>query len=511
MVTPREALDIIYKPSPWQVKFHAICNPDGTMIDEILGAGAAGPGKSLCLLMNPFDKICEEHARCVDQDHPFPIRIGASEGWTLHLRRMGVTLSQTQVRAQRIFPRIDPGVRWYAGDRMWVFSSGYRYQFGHCNDRSDWEAYDSNQYDEILFDELVQFFKEQYDNIRTRLRSSDPVLSRKLRIRAMSNPNRKVEDGATVTEDPFWVRTRFVDPHQPGGVILKAYVSGQDGLPLKVTRLYLPARLSDNPDKGFRAQYGRQLAMMPEHIRKAMLDGDWYVVAGSYWGDVWNSRFHVCRPFKIPKGWKRFRSMDWGYKKHGCVGWYAMDEEGNLYKTREYTFIKTKVADVAKEIRAIEIDMGLWSKERDRSLIVGPADDQLWEERGDEIAVTKAQVMQMSGVPWVKADKRSRTRNATLLHERLGDHDGGTSQPGIVFFNTCHNTTMRIPVVPTDPKDQETPLDTGDDHWVDETMYACAYASTEVRVSHVRRDEDDGRVREVAPSRGRSYGYGQVV
>jgi hypothetical protein len=224
------------------------------------------------------------------------------------------------------------------------------------------------------------------------------------------------------------------------------------------------------------------------------MDGDWFVVAGAFWSDVWHTNIHVCKRFKPPMDWKFFRSMDWGFRKPGCIGWYALNHDGVLFKIRELTFVKMTAKAVAHRVREIEIDMGLWDRKNNMSRITGPADTQLWEERGDDIAVTKAAMMANEGVHWVPADKRSRSRNARLLYERLADHDGFTHEPGIIFFDTCHNTIQRIPSVPTDPKDHEQPLDTGDDHWVDDTLYACAYASSDTNVQPLDRtlfDDDD--------------------
>ena len=86
-----------------------------------------------------------------------------------------------------------------------------------------------------------------------------------------------------------------------------------------------------------------------------------------------------------------------------------------------------------------------WSNGR-KSKLTGPADTQLWEQRGDT-GKTKAQAMADKGVYWTKADKRSRLRNAELLTARLKDHDGGTTTPGIVFFDTCQEITKLIPAI----------------------------------------------------------------
>lgn len=458
-----------YSPSKWGVEFHSLPH------DEALGAGAAGPGKTLVLLMEPFQQITVEHQRCADPEHPHPLRWGESTGWALHLRRTLPMLKQTMQRARRIFPLIDPGVKWSQDDMCWIFSSGYRYEFGHCRDPDDWEKYFSSEYSIILFDELVQFLQEQYDQIRSRCRSSDPVLVQMLRVRAMSNPLMKkdVADNFKLDDNPHWVRERFVDPAPEGRVTLWRTVQDPDsGEQMRISRIYLPARLKDNPDPVFRRQYMQNLLDMPVHIQQAQIHGNWYFTPGAFY-ECWNENIHVCEPFKVPDDWKMFRSMDWGFKNPGCIHWWAMDPDETLYCVYELTFREKSDAEVATMVKQTEQIFGLWSGE---SLITGPADTQLWEQRGHS-AKEMAQVFRDKGVPWEQADKKSRRVNAQRLTARLKDHSGGTAVPGIVFFRNCRMLIKTLPQIQTDARDSDCPADGGPDHWHDSALYACAFAS----------------------------------
>ena len=480
------ALDkAIYKPSKWGDEFHALDT------HEALGAGAAGPGKSWVLLMDPIEQLMVETARMMGKPELVGaapgtpawqalmsnrLRPGGSMGWALHLRRTHKMLQQTMVRAQKVFNAIEPGVRYESGTQTYIFSSGFRYQFGHCQHSDDWDIYMSNEYTHIGFDELVQFEEEQYSQIITRLRTSDPILERMLKIRAASNPlQRRRKDENFHVSNPNWVREYFVEPAPQGRVIIKRVeVDHKTDEEVIRTRIYLPATIDDNPDPRFVKQYKATLMHAKPHIRKALLYGDWYVSAGSFYGDEWDKAIHTCKPFNIPPDWPVFRSMDWGYKKPGCVHWWALDEDDNLFCIRELTFKKKTATWVAKRIREIEQDMGWWGYED--SKLTGPADTQLWEKRGED-AKSKAEEMADQGVSWVHADKRSRQSNAERLAERLEDHDDYQTIPGIVFFETCIMAIRTIPAIQTDPNDVETPLDGGEDHWHDSTCYACAYAS----------------------------------
>jgi len=162
--------DVLYKPSPWQQRFHDTARMG---INEVLGAGSAGPGKTTALLMDITDQVTIEHERCEQRRHKHFHEWGTSVGWALHLRRTVKMLEQTITLSRRYFKAIDPGAEWNENKTTWTFSSGFKYQFGHCKDPNDFEQYMSFEFSAIYFDELTAFNEYQYDQITTRLRSSD--------------------------------------------------------------------------------------------------------------------------------------------------------------------------------------------------------------------------------------------------------------------------------------------------------------------------------------------------
>jgi hypothetical protein len=479
----------LYTPSHWGEIFH---NLDA---DEVMGGGSAGPGKSFVLLMDPIPRILHEFERQMSTyDGPHPLRPGMSEGHCLHLRRTRPMLNDTLVRAHRIFKAIDPAVHWDSDSTTFTFSCGYRYEFGHCKDPDSWLKYYSNGYDWIGFDELVQFTETQYDEISTRLRSSDPVLSRQLKIRSCSNPI--VVKQATddfIVEDPNWVRRRFVEPAGErtmgppdappeerrmwwdAPVMERKIGEEEDGTPIVRTWMFFPATLEDNPDPKFIKTYRRQLLAQPAFRRSALLEGNWFVTANSHFAEVWDARVHTCDPFRIPKEWKVFRSMDWGYRQPGVIHWWAINPEQTLFCIKELTFKEKMDWQVAEMVKDIEAALKLDLVDGDRSRITGPCDTQLWEQRGSE--KTKAATFADHGVFWRKADKRSRQRNFEFVTERLRDHENGRKEAGIVFFRSCRHIIRWIPSVQTDPHNSEQPIDAPGDHWGDSLGYACNFAS----------------------------------
>ena len=474
----------LYTPSEWGKVFH------GLKTTEALGAGSAGPGKTTVLLMNDMDIINHEHKRCELKGND-PRRLdfgsgragGSSVAWILFLRRVSTMLDQTIARAHRIFPRVDPGVKWTqdnSGGGTFRFSSGLRYQFGSCKDIGSYERYMGNEYTAVNADELVQFDKEQIDQIQGRIRTSDPHIRPFLRFRAMSNPvmRREGEESFTV-RDPHWVRRRFVDPAPQGKKILKRKITRRDGTHEWVTRIYLPATLYDNPDKTFVADYEVRLLSAPKHMQRALLFGDWYMTENSFFAEYWDAGVHVIKPFPIPKGWIRFRSLDWGFKTPGCIHWWALSPDGVLFCEREKTFKNMIDRDVARMILQIETGMGL--AKGGVSTITGPADDQIREQRGERVK-TKEQTFIAQGVMWAMAYKRagSRQRAAELIVNRLTAHRGRTRDPDLVFFESCKKVTRDLLSIQTsaNPLEAEIPNDGPQNHWYASLRYAVLYADS---------------------------------
>lgn len=481
-----------YVTSAWGEEFHALT------ADEALGGGTAGGGKSVVLMRDPLEQVLVEHARCEAKEIPW----GHSAGWAMHMRREMPRLQQTMHRARLLFPTLDDGIKWTEQSHTWTFSSGYKFQFGHLKDNDTFLNYRSSEFTHLGIDEVGEIdSKDVYDELVLRVRTADPVLSKMLRVRCMSNPSAN------------WVRTYFVDPAPEGRALLRRKVRLDDGSYATRSRVFLPAKLSDNPDPEFRRQYEANLRDKPTHIRAALLDGNWYVVAGAFFAEDFDLGRVVIKPFKIPADWKRFRSGDWGYKQPCVILWWAVSPEGELicYRERTYNGPKAKTLmyadEVAESIREIEESAGEWNKMRNVSRLTGPMDTQLWEERGRR-GPCMADDMAAKGVYWSKATK-GRRQAAMQLVRRLKQR-GYMDRPGIMFFDSCQQCIRTIPALPTDNSQEangEVPLKGGPDHWYDAVSYACAANMMPANVGEAPSDRDEYDDQPAPQSRGQ-YGYG---
>ena len=106
-----------------------------------------------------------------------------------------------------------------------------------------------------------------------------------------------------------------------------------------MTRQYIPATLADNPYIG--EEYALQLEQKPDMLKKALPMGDWNVFEGQVFTEFCaipraDRRYtHVIPAFRIPDGWRRYRSFDWGYSRPFSVGYWAEDHDGRLYRYAE--------------------------------------------------------------------------------------------------------------------------------------------------------------------------------
>lgn len=85
-------------------------------------------------------------------------------------------------------------------------------------------------------------------------------------------------------------------------------------------------------------------------VRKARyLDGKWVIAEGAVYDD-WNEVAHLIDRFDIPRSWRRFRVVDFGYTNPFVCQWWAVDNDGRMYLYRELYRTQTLVEDHARRI-----------------------------------------------------------------------------------------------------------------------------------------------------------------
>jgi len=272
-----------YRPFPRQQIFH------NSPAKYRLFGGAAGPGKTKALLWEAIS-----HAL---------LSPGAD---TLLLRRTYPELESSLLAYfRRDVPR-ELYKRYNESKHLVTWNNGATTRFGYCRNENDVYQYQGAEFLFIGLDELTHFTLKQWQFLTSRnrcpLRGSRPCMA------GASNPG---------NIGHAWVKALWVD-HQPP--------SGFERADLYDARDYdfIRARLDDNPIYAQDAEYRRTLETLPEHLRKAFLEGDWNVFAGQYF-DIFDYGRHTARPeeLRLEAWWPRWISIDWGFQHPSAVYWHC--------------------------------------------------------------------------------------------------------------------------------------------------------------------------------------------
>lgn len=349
----------------------------------------------------------------------------------------------------------------YDGQRhRWSFPNNSYIEFGHVQHPADLYNYQSAEYATICVDELSQFLEDMYVFFFSRIRTTNPNI--RCMIRSATNPGGV---GHGWIKKRFWIddAERPVNRSHPVEV---EYIN-PDGETKKLTytRAYIPATVYENPhimqnDPG----YIMRLATLPEHRRKALLDGRWDIFEGQFFTE-WDTRVHVCQPFTIPQEWRRSISFDWGYSDHMAMYWFAEDpRSGVIYCYREFYVNRMNDLDVAKKmdektgdekIHTIYYPWDIDTKHPETQVSI--------HERMDDATGHKFY--------WRKGNNDRKSGWAAFRYMLAKREDG---HPRMKIFSNCVNLIRTIPeqVHETDGVNYGEDLDTlGDDHCVDGVRY----------------------------------------
>ena len=154
------------------------------------------------------------------------------------------------------------------------FPSGAMFVTGHLNDANAYTQYQGHEYQKMLIEELTQIPSEElYLKLKASNRSTVDGLSPQLF--ATTNPG---EVGH------LWVKKRFIDVAVSG----TPYYEHDKETGLKLSRIFIPARVEDNPSIMQKdPEYIAMLNNLPDDLRKAWREGSWDVqeVKGAYYAE----------------------------------------------------------------------------------------------------------------------------------------------------------------------------------------------------------------------------------
>ena len=300
LVTAREAgcpedqterfLNSGYVPLPWQWELHAAAReadrPEGPV--QIAAGGSRGPGKTHGIFAQG----------ALDDSQRVPKLKG------LFLRQTGLAAKES---LDDLVEKVLAGHIEYEYKANKVkFPNGSRILLGGFKDEKDIDKYIGIEYDWIAVEEANQLTETKIKKLRGSLRTSK------------SN----------------W-RPRLYTSFNPGGVghgyVKKTFVEPYREEIEKDTR-FIPATYKANPYNN--PEYTLFLEELTGQLGEAWREGNFDILAGQYFTE-WNEKIHVIEPFEIPRDWKRWCELDYGFDKPSWLSWNAMSPEGQGIIYRE--------------------------------------------------------------------------------------------------------------------------------------------------------------------------------
>lgn len=374
-----------------------------------------------------------------------------------HLRFIGIEMKRM-------------GGYFHRTDNIAYYPNGSQGFFSHCETEDDMMKLLSSEYSAIYFDEISTFTWVMITKIASCARVADDSGLIAI-VRGGTNPI-----GIGAGEVRRYFITKDVSPEEDPDYDPSEYHS-------------IHTTLDDNPhiDK---AQYIKRLSMLPEHIKRAWLDGEW-IVEGAYFHDYRPSKkvlsadlellqthvlgetiaWHVSSTYPVVKDkqahlikWIHiYRALDWGFSPNPCVClWIAMLPNGRAFVLKERSWKSTPAAQVAKDIIEDSKGMHIVDTYCDPSMFFG-------SEATDSMSI--GDIFEDNGV-WLTPSQNDRAAAGFAIHEYLNTIliDGF---PKIQIYEFgCPMLLRTLPemrVHKTDPKK----IADGADDWVIALAYFC--------------------------------------
>lgn len=356
-----------------------------------------------------FGTVSDKQLEFLNAESFFVCYGGAKGGGKSHvvrLKAVGMCLNYPGIRILMMrchYPELEenivrPILRWvppelysYNGmQHLMSFSNGSTIKFGHYDgDRSENE-YQGVEYDVIFIDEATQFSERAFQYLGGCIRG---VNNFPKRMYLTCNPG---------GVGHRWVKRLFID---------RNYINDPDD-PERTEHpedyTFIFATVEDNQYLlESSPMYLKNLASMPEDLRKAFRYGDWDALGGNYFKEF-TPGIHTMKRFKIPAHWPRYRSFDYGLDMFACV-WWAVDEDGRSWAVREFE----KSGLIVQEAASATIENTMPGEH----IEVTYAPPDMWSRQKDS-GRTMAEIFMLSGLGITKSSN-SRVQGHMLMKDMM--------------------------------------------------------------------------------------------
>lgn len=368
---------------------------------------------------------------------------GKSHGLrTIMLLRRFVFPGSTGAIFRKTFPELEgnhirpifrqyPQLRPYYNEskKLLTLPNGSTLEFCHCATEADVDLYQGREYHDLGIEEAGQWTEAMFKRLRGSNRSARKDI--KPRTLLTGNPG---GIGHKWLKRMF-IERRFVDLERPEDYFfIQALVDDN------------PALIENDPD------YVHTLDSEPnEALRKAFRYGDWDIFAGQFFSEI-RREVHLIKPFPIPHHWNKFGAYDFGFNHPAAFGWFACDEDGNVYLYRELIQAQLRVDQFAEKLNKYEDTKEL------APILAG---HDCWAKKGaylnDSATPPTIAEEMMSHNILLKRATIDRIQGASQLRKYLActNLPNGRTKPRFFIFDTCPVTFDCLTRVQHDPDRME--------------------------------------------------------
>lgn len=220
-------------------------------------------------------------------------------------------------------------VRINKSDMQILWDNGSIINLCHMQHEENMYDYQGAEFHVLLMDEGTHITETGYRFLRSRVRQPEGFVPDHMkpfvpRIIVGTNPG-----GIS----HWYYKNNFVDAAPP----FKVWQADDDDGGF--SRAFCPAKLVDNPSLDYK-DYSKRLqgsSNDPDMVN-ALLDGNWDILSGAFFGNVWDRDVHVLEPFKLPECTTVVRGYDYGSAAPYSVLWIATLHES--FATDTHFFAK---------------------------------------------------------------------------------------------------------------------------------------------------------------------------
>jgi len=468
---------------------------------EVLLEGTRGGGKTDCLIMD-FARECG---------------LGFGAEWCGYLfKRANPELKDVIEKCKKWLPQIFPGIRFKESPYFTIiWPTGEWLMLRHMKTEDDYWDIHGSSVSWIGWEELSNWpTPVLYLKCKSLIRSSHVEVARRKRLRATTNPGGPGHN---------WIRERFQLPHKRNQILYGNDVmlsrkwmredDIKDAQKRPQMRMAIFSDIRENKvflDADPNYLENLKADAMTEAQYRAWAFGDWNIVSGGMFDDVWSQRTHWIKPFDIPLGWRIDRSFDWGDSKPFSVGFWAQSDgsdvilksgkavstvRGDLFRIGEVygwngqpnSGCRATSTEIAEMVLEADLKLRIYSR-----VVAGPADTSIFSPHDGKASIAQEMSKPIRrpngrsyrGIAWTAARKGPNTREPgwalvrKAFKQSIRESNKPRERPGLFIFDTCEHFGRTIPVLPRDIKRPDDVDSEAEDHIADETRYRVIEVGT---------------------------------